>query len=78
LEVQGQFHGRTEIAPDQKQKFLQQLQQIQQGHGTVATLLGARGSSQIPHLAAPMPKQTLGSQQQPAFLQQVSVHGLLI
>ncbi|CAK9273986.1 unnamed protein product [Sphagnum jensenii] len=31
----GQFHGRTEIAPDQKQKFLQRLQQVhqnQQGH----------------------------------------------
>ncbi|KAH9555764.1 hypothetical protein CY35_08G132700 [Sphagnum magellanicum] len=72
----GQFHGRTEIAPDQKQKFLQQLQQIQQGHGTVATLLGARGSSQIPHLAAPMPKQPLGSQQQPAFLQQAQIQSL--
>ncbi|CAK9227366.1 unnamed protein product [Sphagnum troendelagicum] len=69
----GQFHGRTEIAPDQKQKFLQRLQQVhqnQQGHGTGAALLGAGGSSQIPHLAAPMPKQSLGSQQQPAFLQQ--------
>ncbi len=73
--MQGQFHGRTEIAPDQKQKFLQRLQQVhqnQQGHGTGAALLGAGGSSQIPHLAAPMPKQSLGSQQQPAFLQQVS------
>ncbi|CAK9877151.1 unnamed protein product [Sphagnum jensenii] len=73
----GQFHGRTEIAPDQKQKFLQRLQQVhqnQQGHGTGAALLGAGGSSQIPHLAAPMPKQSLGSQQQPAFLQQVSIN----
>jgi hypothetical protein len=75
--LQGQFHGRTEIAPDQKQKFLQRLQQVhqnQQGHGTGAALLGAGGSSQIPHLAAPMPKQSLGSQQQPAFLQQVSIN----
>ncbi|CAM6027123.1 unnamed protein product [Sphagnum balticum] len=73
----GQFHGRTEIAPDQKQKFLQRLQQVhqnQQGHGTGAALLSAGGSSQIPHLAAPMPKQSLGSQQQPAFLQQVSIN----
>ncbi|KAH8963056.1 hypothetical protein BDL97_05G132500 [Sphagnum fallax] len=72
----GQFHGRTEIAPDQKQKFLQRLQQVhqnQQGHGTGAALLGAGGSSQIPHLAAPMPKQSLGSQQQPAFLQQAQI-----
>lgn len=75
--LQGQFHGRTEIAPDQKQKFLQRLQQVhqnQQGHGTGAALLSAGGSSQIPHLAAPMPKQSLGSQQQPAFLQQVSIN----
>ncbi|CAM6049295.1 unnamed protein product [Sphagnum compactum] len=67
----GQFHGRTEIAPDQKQKFLQRLQQVhqnQQGHGTGAALLGAGGSSQIPHLAAPILQQQQQQQQNSALI----------
>lgn len=33
---QGQFRGRTEIAPDQREKFLQRLQQVQQqGHSNL-------------------------------------------
>lgn len=33
---QGQFHGRTEIVPDQKEKFLHRLQQVQQqGHSNL-------------------------------------------
>ncbi|KAM0980288.1 hypothetical protein ACFX13_016278 [Malus domestica] len=32
----GMFRGRTEIAPDQREKFLQRLQQVQQqGHSTI-------------------------------------------
>ena len=30
LHFQGQFRGRTEIAPDQRERFLQRLHQVQQ------------------------------------------------
>ncbi|KAK6915800.1 CCR4-Not complex component, Not N-terminal domain [Dillenia turbinata] len=53
--LQGQVRGRTEIAPDQREKFLQRLQQVQQqGH---SVLLGFGGNhkqvsnqQQSPHL----------------------------
>ncbi|KAJ6360163.1 hypothetical protein OIU77_004220 [Salix suchowensis] len=36
LLLQGQFRARTEIAPDQREKFLQRLQQVQQqGHSNI-------------------------------------------
>ncbi|CAN8300462.1 unnamed protein product [Cochlearia groenlandica] len=62
--------GRTEIAPDQREKFLQRLQQVQQGHGNI---LG------IPSLSGGNEKQ-FSSQQQNPLLQQsstVSSHGSL-
>ncbi|XP_073117074.1 uncharacterized protein [Elaeis guineensis] len=59
----GQFRGRPEIAPDQREKFLQRLQQVQQqGH---TNLLG------VPHLSGANHKQ-LSAQQQNALLQQLN------
>ncbi|KAK6921319.1 CCR4-Not complex component, Not N-terminal domain, partial [Dillenia turbinata] len=53
----GQVRGRTEIAPDQREKFLQRLQQVQQqGH---STLLGFGGNH----------KQFLSQQQNPQVQQ---------
>ncbi|XP_068650325.1 uncharacterized protein [Aristolochia californica] len=55
----GQFRGRTEIAPDQREKFLQRLQQVQQqGH---STLLG------VPHLSG---AKQFSTQQSNSLLQQ--------
>lgn len=51
----GQYVGRTEIAPDQKQKFLQRLQQVSQQHQHSNPLLAS--SQQISHIAATNPKQ---------------------
>ncbi|KAG7551080.1 CCR4-Not complex component Not N-terminal domain [Arabidopsis thaliana x Arabidopsis arenosa] len=62
--------GRTEIAPDQREKFLQRLQQVQQGHGN---LLG------MPSLSGGNEKQ-FSSQPQNPLLQQssaISPHGSL-
>ncbi|XP_068634326.1 uncharacterized protein [Aristolochia californica] len=57
----GQFRGRTEIAPDQREKFLQRLQQVQQqGH---STLLG------VPHLSGGNHMQ-FSTQQPNSLLQQ--------
>eukprot|EP00262_Sarcandra_glabra_P009003 TRINITY_DN2297_c0_g1_i1.p1 TRINITY_DN2297_c0_g1~~TRINITY_DN2297_c0_g1_i1.p1 ORF type:complete len:861 (-),score=201.74 TRINITY_DN2297_c0_g1_i1:388-2970(-) len=54
------YRGRPEIAPDQREKFLQRLQQVQQqGH---STLLG------VPHLSGGNHKQF--TQQQNSLLQQ--------
>jgi CCR4-NOT transcription complex subunit 3 len=62
LPVQGQFRGRTEITPDQREKFLQKLQQVQQqGHGTILSM---------PPLAGGNHKQ-FSAQQQSPLLQQV-------
>lgn len=55
----GQFRGRTEIAPDQREKFLQRLQQVQQQ----GTLLG------MPSLAAGNHKQFSAQQQNPLLQQ---------
>lgn len=60
--LQGQFRGRPEIAPDQREKFLQRLQQVQQqGH---SNLLSG------PHLSGASHKQ-FTTQQQNSLLQQV-------
>lgn len=57
----GQFRGRTEIAPDQREKFLQRFQQVQQqGH---STLLG------IPTLAGGNHKQFSAQQPNPLLQQ---------
>ncbi|PKA50915.1 hypothetical protein AXF42_Ash007570 [Apostasia shenzhenica] len=57
----GQLRGRPEIAPDQREKYLQRLQQVQQqGH---STLLG------VPHLTGANQKQ-FPLQQQNTLLQQ--------
>ncbi|KAJ6796539.1 general negative regulator of transcription subunit 3-like isoform X1 [Iris pallida] len=57
----GQFRGRTEIAPDQREKFLQRLQQVQQqGHSTLLS---------VPHLQGTNHKQ-FPMQQQNSLLQQ--------
>lgn len=59
----GQFRGRTEIAPDQREKFLQRLQQVQQqGHSNI---LG------MPNLAGGTSKHFTGQQQSP-LLQQLN------
>ncbi|KAH9331669.1 hypothetical protein KI387_003777, partial [Taxus chinensis] len=66
----GQFRGRVEIAPDQRENYLQRLQQVQQvqqqGHNTA--LLGA----QLSHLSVANQKQ-FSSQQQPTLLQQAQL-----
>ncbi|XP_061988018.1 general negative regulator of transcription subunit 3 isoform X1 [Rosa rugosa] len=57
----GLFRGRTEIAPDQREKFLQRLQQVQQqGHSTILSM---------PTLAGGNSKQ-FSTQQQNPLLQQ--------
>lgn len=63
----GQYRGRAEIAPDQREKFLQRLQQVQQQSHSAA-LLGA----QLSHLSGANPKQ-YSSQQQSALLQQAQL-----
>ena len=60
--IQGQLRGRTEIAPDQREKFLQKFQQVQQQGPS--TLLN------MPSLVGGNHKQ-FSSQQQSPLLQQV-------
>ncbi|KAI4341166.1 hypothetical protein MLD38_025924 [Melastoma candidum] len=44
----GQFRGRTEIAPDQREKFLQRLQQVQQqGHSNLLGMPPLGGAKQF-------------------------------
>ncbi|XP_065632182.1 uncharacterized protein LOC112040556 isoform X1 [Quercus suber] len=58
----GQFRGRTEIAPDQREKYVQRLQQVQQqGHSTLLSM---------PPLSGGNHKQ-FSAQQQSPLLQQV-------
>ncbi|KAJ7565767.1 hypothetical protein O6H91_02G074100 [Diphasiastrum complanatum] len=52
----GQILTRTEIAPDQKQKFLQRFQQVHQG-GHSAAMLSAAAAAQLSHLSSPSQKQ---------------------
>lgn len=62
LSFQGQFRGRTEIAPDQREKYVQRLQQVQQqGHSTLLSM---------PPLSGGNHKQ-FSAQQQSPLLQQV-------
>ncbi|XP_021283540.1 CCR4-NOT transcription complex subunit 3 isoform X3 [Herrania umbratica] len=57
----GQFRGRTEIAPDIREKFLQRLQQVQQqGHSNLLS---------IPPLAGGNHKQFSAQQQNPLMQQ---------
>ncbi|XVE62899.1 hypothetical protein DITRI_Ditri06bG0156500 [Diplodiscus trichospermus] len=57
----GQFRGRTEIAPDIREKFLQRLQQVQQqGHGNPLSM---------PSLAGGNHKQFSAQQQNPLMPQ---------
>ncbi|KAK6233061.1 hypothetical protein SCA6_003134 [Theobroma cacao] len=57
----GQFRGRTEIAPDIREKFLQRLQQVQQqGHSNLLS---------IPSLAGGNHKQFSAQQQNPLMQQ---------
>ncbi|KAF9595223.1 hypothetical protein IFM89_038047 [Coptis chinensis] len=56
----GQLRGRTEITPDQREKFLQRLQQVQQNHSN--NILG------VSHLER---AKQLSTQQQNSLLQQV-------
>ncbi|KAH9621284.1 hypothetical protein KSS87_014278 [Heliosperma pusillum] len=45
----GQIRGRTEIAPDQREKFLQKFQQVQQqGHSSVIGMSGLTGGNSKP------------------------------
>ena len=60
--LQGQIRGRTEIAPDQRERYLQKLQQVQQ-QGQSAIL-------NMPSFVAGNPKQFSAQQQNP-LLQQV-------
>lgn len=65
----GPYHVRSEIMPDQKQKFLQRYQQTQQGHSAASLLTGGSQLSssslkQPPGLSAP----------QANLLQQAQLH----
>ncbi|XP_074561463.1 uncharacterized protein LOC141817727 isoform X1 [Curcuma longa] len=41
----GQIRGRPEIAPDQREKFLQRLQQVQQGHSNLLNVTHISGAN---------------------------------
>ncbi|XP_050375905.1 general negative regulator of transcription subunit 3 isoform X2 [Argentina anserina] len=57
----GLFRGRTEIAPDQREKFLQRLQQVQQqGHSTLLNMPALTGGN----------SKQFSAQQQNPLLQQ--------
>ncbi|KAK9986781.1 hypothetical protein SO802_031732 [Lithocarpus litseifolius] len=57
----GQFRGRTEIAPDQREKYVQRLQQVQQqGHSTLLSM---------PPLSGGNHKQFSAQQQNPLLQQ---------
>ncbi|MCO5593544.1 hypothetical protein L7F22_047558 [Adiantum nelumboides] len=76
----GQFLTRTEIAPDQKQKFLQRLQQVSQQQQHNNPLLAS--AQQMSHISATSQKQLLqnqpGSLLQNAVLQQQQQSGLTL
>ncbi|XP_031264764.1 general negative regulator of transcription subunit 3 isoform X1 [Pistacia vera] len=44
----GQFRGRTEITPDQREKFLQRLQQVQQQNHSTLLGIGGGNNKQFP------------------------------
>ncbi|CAI0432741.1 unnamed protein product [Linum tenue] len=55
----GQFRARTEIAPDQREKFLQRFQQVQQGHSNLLGMPPLPGGShkQFPTQQNPLLQQ---------------------
>ncbi|CAI0384669.1 unnamed protein product [Linum tenue] len=75
---QGQFRARTEIAPDQREKFLQRFQQVQQGHSNLLGMPPLPGGShkQFPTQQNPLLQQAPGlSNATPTTLQQSnSIH----
>ncbi|KFK27861.1 hypothetical protein AALP_AA8G438700 [Arabis alpina] len=63
----GQFHGRTEIVPDQKEKFLHRLQQVQQqGHSNLLGMTPLAGNSK--QISTP-PQNSLSQQVSSPILQ---------
>ncbi|XP_048607999.1 general negative regulator of transcription subunit 3-like isoform X7 [Brassica napus] len=58
--------GRTEIAPDQREKFLQRYQQVQQGHGNLLGMASLSGGNE----------KQFSSQQQNPLLQQHSSNAM--
>jgi hypothetical protein len=69
---QGLYHARTEITPDQKEKFLQRYQQHQLGQ-SAAPLVHA--TPQIPPFPGPAAKEPLAHTSEPhsSSLQQVPI-----
>jgi hypothetical protein len=69
---QGLYHARTEITPDQKEKFLQRYQQHQLGQ-SAAPLFCA--TPQIPPFPSPAAKEPLAHTSEPhsSSLQQVPI-----
>jgi hypothetical protein len=69
---QGLYHARTEITPDQKEKFLQRYQQHQLGQ-SAAPLFCA--TPQIPPFPGPAAKEPLAHTSEPhsSSLQQVPI-----
>ncbi|KAL3534805.1 hypothetical protein ACH5RR_003266, partial [Cinchona calisaya] len=65
----GQFRGRTEIAPDQREKFLQRFQQVQQGQ---SNLLGLPLSGGNHKQFSTQQQNSLLQQQQPISIHQSS------
>ncbi|KAE9612515.1 putative CCR4-NOT complex, subunit 3/ 5 protein [Lupinus albus] len=62
----GQIRGRTEITPDQKEKYLQKLQQVQQqGHSTLLNMYSLAGGNH----------KQFSAQQQNSLLQQFNSQG---
>ncbi|CAN1245706.1 CCR4-NOT transcription complex subunit 3 [Linum grandiflorum] len=53
----GQLRARTEIAPDQREKFLQRYQQVQQGHGIGMQSLPGGTHKQFPTQQNPLLQQ---------------------
>ncbi|CAN1765397.1 CCR4-NOT transcription complex subunit 3 [Linum perenne] len=77
----GQVRARTEIAPDQREKFLQRFQQVQQGHGNLLGMPSLPGGAhkQFPTQQNPLLQQAPGfnnptsaTLQQPSSIHQQS------
>ncbi|XP_057508966.1 general negative regulator of transcription subunit 3-like isoform X1 [Actinidia eriantha] len=66
----GQFRGRTEIAPDQREKFLQRLQQVQQQGPSNILGMAPLGGGQNP--------KQFSAQQQNPLLQQFNSQSLSV
>ncbi|CAN1765410.1 General negative regulator of transcription subunit 3 [Linum perenne] len=63
----GQVRARTEIAPDQREKFLQRFQQVQQGHGNLLGMPSLPGGAhkQFPTQQNPLLQQVSSSLSEP-------------